>query len=183
MFIFSLPATSMAGEPPPPPTLMPAGPGAPKLPVFVRPAPAADRIVPSLDEEPESNRRWYGWQTLLVNAASVGVMAAAAAANNETLFWAGAVPLTLGGPAVHFFHDNYAEGILSLGLHAGTPALLALGGGAAMCSVNGDCDSPLPVSIELGPLAADMVPDILRARKKYNFGTILAPFRTHLKIF
>ncbi len=40
-------------------------------------------------------------------------------------------------------------------------------------------DTFLKNNINLGPLVADMVPDTPRAPKKYNWGSILAPFWIH----
>lgn len=72
--------------------------------------------------------RWYGWQTLAVDAASVVVAAAAAHVDTESpstrpFVTAGLVGgvggFLVGAPIVHLAHGEYRHAGASLGLHGG----------------------------------------------------------------
>jgi hypothetical protein len=81
-----------------------------------------------------SRRVWYGWQTLLVYAASTTVGLAAGFAGGASdsgglLFTGttiGGTGLVFGGPIVHWVHGNTSRGFAALGLNFG--ATLASGG-------------------------------------------------------
>ena len=99
------------------------------------------------DAEPVT--RWYGWQTLLVDAGDVPLF-----------FVLGPIPYLLGGPIVHFAHRQPGKGFGSLGLRVALP--LALGGFGY--AVSDDhcakgltdwqvlCDSPAVRGAEIGAL-------------------------------
>jgi hypothetical protein len=63
---------------------------------------------------------WYGWQTLLVDAGSVVLLALPNAA--------GVFTYALGTPIVHAAHGKWGTGLGSLGLRVGLPLLLGLTG-------------------------------------------------------
>jgi hypothetical protein len=54
--------------------------------------------------------RWYGWQTLSVDAVPAGLFVAALATDESSLTVGGAATFALGGPAVHFFHNRRLAG-------------------------------------------------------------------------
>jgi hypothetical protein len=100
-----------------------------------------------------SERRWYGWQSLLVDGASVSLLAVdgaliSMAARGDATFDAGATLLVLapgvlggfgyllGGPVVHWAHGKVGTGFLSLGLRVVAP-LAGLGVGALIPGVAG----------------------------------------------
>jgi hypothetical protein len=98
-------------------------------------------------------REWYGWQTLIVDGASVGIMIIGGLAQSAAIGATGGL-VYLGGPAaVHFGHGNVGMGFASMGLRVGAPivgALIGLAAGAGACSSrsgNGDC---LAVGASLG---------------------------------
>jgi hypothetical protein len=93
-----------------------------------------------LDAEPAERRVWYGWQTLLVDAASFALPlgAAAASVDGGQAGNAFALGYMLGGPVVHFAHGNVGRGFGSLGLRVGVPLAGAVAG-AAVTSRSG-CD-------------------------------------------
>jgi hypothetical protein len=80
--------------------------------------------------EPE-RERWYGWQTLSVDALPAGLFVGALVSKGETQvqFWGtGALTFALGGPLVHVLHDRPLAGLGSLGLRVGLPVLgMAIG--------------------------------------------------------
>jgi hypothetical protein len=65
-------------------------------------------------------KQWYGWQTLLVGAGSVILMALPSAV--------GVFTYALGPPIVHTAHGRWATGLGSFGLRVGLPFLLGLSG-------------------------------------------------------
>ncbi len=98
-------------------------------------------------------RHWYGWQTALVDAASlglgVGMNALSGDGNAGNGVRAFAVGLTvtgyaLGGPVVHAAHGQWGKAAASLGLRLGAPAAGTLAGlaiGSAACP-HDDSDVP-----------------------------------------
>lgn len=80
------------------------------------PPPEPDRPSPG------STTRWYGYQTLLVDAASVGVMLAGA--SDKRIGPASAIGLgafALGAPIVHAAHGHPGKAALDLGLRVVVP--------------------------------------------------------------
>ena len=131
---------------PPAPTVSSAPPAeaAPNQP----PAPTASSapLEVELDEEEPSapvaphpakqhRKRWYGWQTLIGDFASVTFLFATA----KSLDGYSLVPYVALSPTIHFAHGNPVQGIVSLG----TRVVLPLGGaftGIALGSASGACD-------------------------------------------
>jgi hypothetical protein len=74
--------------------------------------------------EPHLEDHWYGWQTLIVDAASVGFVIAGAVADSEALFWVGMGGYVFGGPIVHFAHARVGIGFADMGVR--TAAVLVL---------------------------------------------------------
>ncbi|WP_394826494.1 hypothetical protein [Pendulispora albinea] len=98
--------------------------------VFSTPSLAA---APS--EQPPTRVRWYGYQTLLVDLASVGMVIAAGATKDGGPAVFGVGGYIFGGPVVHAIHGRYATGAISLLLRLGLPAA---GGGLAYAAA-GSC--------------------------------------------
>ncbi len=78
--------------------------------------------------------RWYGWQTLLVDAAAAGF--ASTGSDVSVGIYA------LGGPAVHWAHGNTWRGIGSLALRLGAPIALAAAF-AYGCEVSGNSNGDM----------------------------------------
>jgi hypothetical protein len=74
--------------------------------------------------EPHVEEHWYGWQTLIVDAASVGFVIAATVADSEPLFWVGMGGYLFGAPIVHFAHARVGIGFADMGVR--TAAALVL---------------------------------------------------------
>src|SRR4051812_31855654 len=112
---------------------------------------------------------WYGWQTLLSDAATIGLGALAYAADDakyassspqnyelgaNVLFAAGVATYALGAPAVHWAHGNGRKGLASLGLRVGLPLGGFLAGmliGSATCG--NDDNEFVSCPVVLGALA------------------------------
>jgi hypothetical protein len=93
--------------------------------------------------EPE-RERWYGWQTLSVDALPAGLFVGAlvSTGNTATRFWGtGALTLALGGPLVHVFHNRPLTALGSLGLRVGLPPL-GMAIGLPFASLNPSPDLP-----------------------------------------
>ncbi|MEO5726362.1 MAG: hypothetical protein ABI134_14670 [Byssovorax sp.] len=158
-------SVSALAEPPPP---LPIPPATPAAVAPAPPPPARAALPPQSDPQrlrsPDyvyvpgdwaassmpgmpSRRVWYGWQTLLLYAASttVGLASgfAGGASDSGFLVVAGSVVggtgLVLGGPIVHWAHGNTSRGFAALGLNFG--ATLASGGvGIGIACAAGGCN-------------------------------------------
>jgi hypothetical protein len=100
---------------------------APLVPATLAPGPAQ-----SFTEASVAPRRWYGWQTLSLDAASLTLGIIGVARRGEpgpsgiVLASLGVTGYALGPPLVHWFHDQSGKAATSLGLRVGVP-LVALG--------------------------------------------------------
>jgi hypothetical protein len=82
-----------------------------------------DTAHPPRVEEPAKVTRWYGGQTLAVDAASIGAVVLGASSQAVPLAALGFGGYLLGGPIVHFSHGNGGRGLASLTLRIGLPVL------------------------------------------------------------
>jgi hypothetical protein len=79
--------------------------------------------------------RWYGWQTLSVDGASLAVLIGGASADAGAIAGIGALGAVAGAPVVHVIHDRPGAAVGSLGLRLALPIIgAAVGAGAANCS-------------------------------------------------
>lgn len=94
-----------------------------------------------------SGSRWYGYQTLITDTASV-LFAFSAAATGPVGGVASVSTYVLGAPIVHIVHGNYAAFGASLGMRLGGPVIgglagLGLGAVADDCRSGSFCGGPL----------------------------------------
>lgn len=125
--VMSVSVQALAQPATPPPLAAPSDSAAPDA-----PAPQStvwkewlDRERPLPEWEPEPARAWYGWQTLLVDALSIGTAALSAATTLEG-FILGVGMLVIGSPIVHFAHLNVAQGLASVGMRLVPGSLFVL---------------------------------------------------------
>jgi hypothetical protein len=103
-----------------------AVPHATKLGTEAAPPPPRAR-EPVKDRAPKTRERWYGWQSLSTDAASLLLLVVGSAVSDsrgdaDEILTAGAVAgYLLGGPATHFMHENPGSGLVSFALRAGLP--------------------------------------------------------------
>lgn len=131
---------------------------------------AADSFAPSAEDgSAHRTHVWYGWQTLLADAASVTLAFAPLVisppnvnAANTTLP-IGALGYLAIPPAIHFAHGEGVRGVLSLGLRGALPALgYFAGGGINSCDRNsGKCGPNLagPLLLLVGAGVAAIIDD------------------------
>jgi hypothetical protein len=81
---------------------------------------------------------WYGWETLLVDAASFSVFLGTVNDVNSPARYVGLAGYALGGPIVHFANEEPGRAAGSLILRVATPTLLA----AVAYSLGTRSDSP-----------------------------------------
>jgi hypothetical protein len=121
-------------------------PAAPKTVLASDGRPAPDRAGSDNAPEVEPAVHWYGWQTLLVDAAGPAALLTARAAVGPSFpstvgpaFWvAGASTYALGAPVVHAAHGQWGRAAGSLGLRLGLPLGAALVGyGIAQATFQG----------------------------------------------
>jgi hypothetical protein len=91
--------------------------------------------VPATKEPPQPERRFYGWQNMVVGYAGIGMMAATIKSGGALPFFGFGV-YALGGPIVHIGHEQYARAAGSLVINVITPLLM----GAVAHSMDKPCD-------------------------------------------
>ncbi len=116
--------------------------------------------------------KWYGWQILLVDAASLVSGAVLAGAGNDTAGAGVAVIVggyVLGGPIVHWSNGQVGKGFASLGLRLGAPTAGILTGLAFGAALSGGDSEGAAVGAALGFLggtvAAVVIDSAAFARK------------------
>ncbi|HSO40490.1 MAG TPA: hypothetical protein VLT33_48520 [Labilithrix sp.] len=139
--------------------------------VVVRPARVASPEV-AAPSVVRTHTHWYGWQTLLVDGASLLVLPAVAmtsdSAGGGLLLVAGGGYL-LGGPIVHLAHGEVARAFASLGLRAGLPLV---GGFVGVAAAKENCRGELCglggafVGAALGMVAATIIDPAALAYEK-----------------
>jgi hypothetical protein len=108
--------------PAPVPTTQPTTQPAPAPAPTTEPTPAPKPL-------PQYEKVWYGYQTLIADAASFGLFAAGLSVRSGGLVAAGYTGFVLGTPIVHMVHGNVGPGFGSIGLRLLMP-LIGLGVGA-----------------------------------------------------
>lgn len=88
--------------------------------------------------------RWYGWQTLSVDALPIGLLITGITVEGDarpTLLVSGATTFAVGAPVVHMVHDRPLIGLASFGLRVGLP-VLGIAVGSAFYNPNISPDIP-----------------------------------------
>ncbi|HKP56497.1 MAG TPA: hypothetical protein VJV78_07255 [Polyangiales bacterium] len=85
-----------------------------------------DRERPLPEWEPEPERTWYGWQTLLVDALSISAAVLTGTSDIDGWFWLSIGTVTLASPLVHLAHLNLKEGLASAGMRLVPTSLFIL---------------------------------------------------------
>lgn len=67
-------------------------------------------------------RRWYGWQFLVVDGLSLVLAISTLGTGSVVQFGVASAGFTFGAPIVHWAHGNIGRGFGSLGLRIGLPA-------------------------------------------------------------
>lgn len=111
-----------------------ASPAASTIPAPATPTPVAKptKMRPSPEAE-EPAREWYGYQTLLVDIAGIG-MGVGAAGGGYPLAITGLATYLVGGPIVHAAHGNGAKVAIDIGVRLGAPTAGAITGGLIACA-------------------------------------------------
>jgi hypothetical protein len=81
--------------------------------------------APEADTPANTERVWYGWQTLTVDVSGIAMIAFTG--ENEVFGVTGLFALGLGAPIVHWAHGNTNGGLISFGIRASSVGLLFLG--------------------------------------------------------
>jgi hypothetical protein len=110
-------------------------------------APAA-ATSSDLADTPAPSKRWYGWQTLTADAASITLIAAGVSSHTDAVALMGVGSLALAPAAIHLGHGNYGAAGGSLAMRvAGVPiaAGIGYGLGTEICSPKSE-DRDVPCS-------------------------------------
>lgn len=137
-------------------------------------APSMQAAAVPPDEPVET--RWYGWQILAVDVASIAVLAAG---EDDALFSSiGAGGWVLGGPAVHLVHGHGGRAVGSLALRLAAPIAGAMIASAACPGDENDevfgCLDNIAIGLVAGAGAA-MVIDIVLATEEVESPPPVAP--------
>jgi hypothetical protein len=101
-------------------------------PLAARAEPPAPSDPPSASvEAPKPRREWYGWQTLLADGASFGLVIAGTHSGGGLLV-AGGTSYALAAPLIHAAHANDGAAGISVALRLGLPLAGGLIGSAAV---------------------------------------------------
>lgn len=92
-------------------------------------------------------RRWYGWQTLLVDGVSIGVTAIGIGIDNPPLYVVGGLASFLGPAITHWAHGNIGFGFLSMGLRLAGSLMAVFSNGNALIYVG--------AAVEVGAVVLD----------------------------
>lgn len=93
--------------------------------VLVSERASAQEVVSPPSDSVKAVRRWYGWQTLAVDGAALGVAVGGFAIHeSEVPLVVGAGAYAIGAPIVHLAHREPWRAAGSLGLHLGLPILV-----------------------------------------------------------
>ncbi len=118
-------------------------------------APTRSPRTPDSEYLVEPQRRWYGWQTLLSDGASIAIAVIAGSVETAELLPVAGVGILLGAPIVHWAHSHVGKGFTSLGLRA-VPALFTLAASSSSgLSVTGMTYSLLAVASLLVVISID----------------------------
>lgn len=125
------------------------------------PAPASNGTQATLHSsvDPAQEKQWYGWQTLVTDALSIGAMSAGIAFDASYVGLPGVGGYLFGAPTVHWYRGAVERGFASFGIRFTAAALTVVGGAACVASAFGGneavCIAPIvgvilvPVSIAL----------------------------------
>lgn len=117
--------------PTPPPVVAPVvvPPPGPKQSTPTAAPPPPPPVVADKPAAPQYEKVWYGYQTLIVDAVSFGLVVGGLASSTPDITTVGYLTFLLGAPVVHFVHGNVGPGFGSLAIRVLLPPL-AMGIGA-----------------------------------------------------
>ena len=99
---------------------------------------ADDDAPPPSSPAHTTETQWYGWQTLLVDAGTLGLAAAASQANGGVSAAVGIGGYALGGPLVHALHGRGDVAGIDIAVRVGAPLVAgAIGYGVGVATFQG----------------------------------------------
>ncbi len=165
---------------------------APPPPIFADPPPPPSRaeLPPSSEPPPLGPRHWYGWETLVLDAASTTMVVIGTAMSNSNaeagLVFVGATSYVFSPMFLHIAHGRWRIGLADFGLRLG--AVVTLGtigaligstqepGPSSVSCATGFCNSPQPavdpgllglgIGAAIGVATASIIDATLFARDK-----------------
>lgn len=125
-------------------------------------SPSEPTAVSAPDPMARAPRRvWYGWQTLLTDAAAVTLVSVGVRAKSGLLAGTGAFSYAFGGSVVHGMHEHTYKALASFGVRIGAPILgFVLGAASAdsnCAKTDYDCQD------DLGPAFSGFLIGVLTA--------------------
>lgn len=89
--------------------------------VVVQPPTPPPAAAPKKPKAPE--KEWYGWQTLIADAAAVGLYAGGLSAHTPSIYDVGIGTYLLAPPIIHIVHGNVGPAFGSLGMRLIVPPI------------------------------------------------------------
>lgn len=147
--------------------------------------PSASAEHPGFDSggDYKPRRRWYGWQTLIVDGAlSLALIAVAARSDSEnTGPWLTgiSVPYCAGPPIIHLAHGHGGKAALSLAMRVVGPLLIAgaVSQHEAGLALLGGFSIPAAISIDAAAIAREDVPTETSFLQRLGFAPWVDPRR------
>jgi hypothetical protein len=132
------PAPAPVVVPAPAPTTQPIPTNAPgtQPATAAPPAPTPAAAPPPVPEQPRYEKVWYGYQTLIADAITLGLLVGGTASRSGGAVTTGYVGFLLGTPIVHMVHGNLGPGFASIGIRLMLP-LIGMGVGAVVGVISG----------------------------------------------
>lgn len=129
-------------------------------------APALAHADDTLTPQPAAVTEWYGWQSLIADGSSIGIMVGGNAARSPGAGYFGIAGWYLASPVIHAVHGHGGKAAAALGLRLGLPVLGGLVGAAAQ---NDRSDEDVPAGLVygalLGVVAAMVIDDVVLANE------------------
>lgn len=106
-----------------------------------RPVTTLDTSFVKPAKPPKLTERWYGWQTLIADAAAVGLVVAGLERRRPAVFASGITLYGLAAPTIHWLHGQPRQGNISAAIRIGGVVLFTVSAmtGAAK---NGTINNP-----------------------------------------
>lgn len=102
------------------------------------PAPTArGQGAPLSPTPPAQERQWYGWQTLIADALSIGAISAGLVLDSSYVGLPGVGGYLFGAPTVHWYRGEVGRGFASFGIRFAAAALTVVGGAACVATAFG----------------------------------------------
>jgi hypothetical protein len=128
--------------------------------------------LPHVTSAEHTQEVWYGWQNVLSDVASVGLIAASGSSSAAPLAYVGLLGYIGGSPVIHAVNGSGQKSAISVGLRLGLPLVgglmaYAITSSHSQSSEDNDLGNALEIAggVAAGAIVAMVIDDIFVARK------------------